>query len=319
MSYWHFLIISAAVIVSGVLLYLVLEWRRAQRAFWAMCVVAIASLAAGALIGVWSIRTLDAWMRIAGRNAGSAPDVVRRTPEGGSGPHTPARESSPSVSSAASAAAEDRTSVIIGSYVGQALAQGHMEGEITEKTEEWPQVEQGCRLGNYQRTSARCRAAELAVDGWGDTKPIPLNDVAKLCDANYLERSLALCLVTHGGDDRSTNSTVVKRVLNPVTYGIPEVDVLQELRRYGGYAGRGPNGQTESWSEVAPLCARGVYAPASPKCEASAILTSGRPSIDASVPYSEVAAFCDVNLLTRESEVCRAAYRLIQSTDDSAR
>jgi hypothetical protein len=279
-----------------------------------MCVVAIASLAAGVLIGVWSIHTLDAWMRIGGR----APDVVRRAREASSGPHTPAGESSPSVSSPASAAAEDRTSVIIGSYVGQALAQGHMEGEITEKTEEWPQVEQGCRLGNYQRTSARCRAAQLAVDGWGDTKPVPLDDVVKFCDANYLDQSLALCLVTHGGGDRSVSSTVVKRVLNPVTYGIPEVDVLQELRRYGGYAGRGPNGQAESWSEVAPLCARGVYAPASPKCEASAILKGGRP-VDARVPYPEVAAFCDVNLLTRESEVCRAAYRLIQSRDDSAR
>jgi hypothetical protein len=318
MSYWHYLIISAAVIVSAVLLHLVLDWRKDQRAFRTTCVVAIASLAAGVLIGVWSIHTFDSWMRLAGRNAESTPDVVRRAPEGSSVPHTLAGRSSPSVSSAASAAVEDRTSVIIGSYVGQALAQGHMEGEITEKTEEWPQVEQGCRLGNYQRTSARCRAAELAVDGWGDTKAIPLNDVAKFCDANYLEQSLALCLVTHGGDDRSPSSTVVKRVLNPVTYGIPEVDVLQELRRYEGYAGRGPNGQKESWSEVAPLCARGVYAPASPKCEASAILT-GKRHVDARVPYSEVAAFCDVNLLTRESEVCRAAYRLIQSKDDSAR
>ena len=314
MSYWHFLIISAAVIVSAVLFYLVQVWRKAQRAFRAMCVVAIASLAAGVLIGVWSIHTLDPWMRI----AGSAPDVVTRAPEGSSEPRTPAGESSPNVSSAASAPAADRTSVIIGSYVGQALAQGHMEGEITEKPEEWPQVEQGCRLGNYQRTSARCRAAELAVDGWGDTKPIPLNDLAKLCDASYLEQSLALCFVTHGGDARSASSTVVKRALNPLTYGIPEADVLQELRRYGEYAGRGPNGQAESWSEVAPLCARGVYASASPKCEASAILKDGRP-VDARVPYSEVAAFCDVNLLTRESEVCRAAYRLIQSTDDSAR
>jgi hypothetical protein len=95
--------------------------------------------------------------------------------------------------------AVSETVVFAGSYVGQALAQGHMEGEITEKTEEWPQVEQGCRLGNYQRTSVRCRAAELAVDGWDDTKPIPLDDVAKFCDANYLEQSLALCLVTHGG------------------------------------------------------------------------------------------------------------------------
>ena len=193
-----------------------------------------------------------------------------------------------------------------------------MEGEITEKTQEWPQVEQGCRLGNYQRTSARCRAAELAVDGWGDTKPIPLNAVAKFCDANYLQRSLALCLVTKGEDARSASSTAVRRVLKPVTYGIPEFDVLQELRRYGGYAGIGPNGQAESWSVVAPLCARGVYAPASPKCEASAILTA-RSHVDALVPYPEVAAFCDVNLLTSESEVCHAAYRLIQSKDDSAR
>ena len=154
-------------------------------------------------------------------------------------------------------------------------------------------------------------------NGWGDTKPIPLNDVAKFCGANYLEQGLALCLVTHDRGDRSANSTVVKRVLNPVTYGIPEVDVLQELRRYGEYAGRGPNGQTESWSQVTPLCTRGIYAPASPKCEASAILRGGKDV--ARVPYSEVAAFCNVNLLTRESEVCRAAYRLIQSTDDSAR
>lgn len=314
MSYWHFLVISGAVIASAVVLYLLLRWRKAQPAFLAMCVVALASLAAGMLIGAGalSIHTLDAPMRIAGKDARSAPDVATRALAPSRAPRTSTAESSPGASSAASAAAADGTNVIIASYVGQALAQGHMEGEITEQSKEWPQVEQGCRLGNYQRASARCRAAELAVDGWGDTRPIPLNDVAAFCNANYLEQGLALCLVTHGGGDRSVSSTTVARALDPVAYGLPESDVLQELRRYGEYAGRGPNGQVESWSQVAPLCARGVYAAASPKCEASAILKGGRP-LDARVPYPQVAAFCDVNLLTRESEVCRAAYRLIQS------
>ena len=280
-----------------------------------MCLVAIASLAAGVLIGVWSIHTLDVWVRIAGRNAASSPDVVRRAPEESSWPHTPG-DSSPErfVRGIGSCGRSHERNYRKLRRAG--VRTGTYGGRDPEKTEEWPQVEQGCRLGNYQRTS-RCRAAELAVDGWGDTKPIPLNDLAKFCDANYLEQSLALCLVTHGGDDRSASSRSSSGHLIRLLMAFQRLMFFRNCAATEGTReeGRLPK---ESWSEVAPLCARGVYAPASPKCEASAILTDRRP-VDARVPYSEVAAFCDVNLLTRESEICRAAYRLIQSTDDSAR
>ena len=163
-SYWNYLIISAAVTLCAVLTYLVLRWRKAQRAFRAMIFVATACLAAGVLIGVWSMHVLDAWTHSAGTSAASSPDSATRAPEASSLPRTPAAETGPSVSPASSAGAPtERTSIIIGSYIGQALSQKYAKDTTSGRIEQWPQVDQGCKLGNYDRASAFCQAAELAV------------------------------------------------------------------------------------------------------------------------------------------------------------
>src|SRR5437660_455295 len=68
-SYWQLLPISAVVIVFAVLLYLVLHWRKARRAFRVMSVVAMANLAAGTLLGLWSMHMLDTRMRTRAGNS----------------------------------------------------------------------------------------------------------------------------------------------------------------------------------------------------------------------------------------------------------
>jgi hypothetical protein len=317
-SYWSYLIISAAVILCAVLIYLLLRWRNARRAFTAMSLVATACLAAGVLIGIWSMHAIDAWMHAAGTSAASNPEGATRAPEASSLPRTPARETTPSVSPASSAASPDGKSVIVGSYVGQALAQKYAKDATTGRIEEWPQVDQGCRLGNYDRTSAFCRAAELAVHGWGETRAIPLDGVAEFCNAQYLQATLALCLTTTRGFGRPVHSGPTERIPGTEVDGIPEADVVEGLKWRFTLAAYGPDGKWKTWNELSSLCARGVYASESPACEAAAIREHGAGG-SVRVPYLEVASFCDVTLMNADTEVCRAAYRFAQSNRDSAR
>lgn len=317
-SYWNYLIIAAVVILSAVLIYLLLRWRKAQRAFRAMSFVGTMCLAAGLLIGVWGMHAFHAWMRTAGTGAASSPESAKRAPEASSLPRTPAAETTRGVSPASSAAPPDRTSTVIGSYVGQALAQGYARVTTTGRTEQWPQVDQGCRLGNYERTSMLCRAAALAVHGWGDTQAVPLGDLAEFCDANYLGATLALCLLANHHDAGYAGSTATERTLAPDAGGLPEADIVEALRPNRLFAGKGPDGNLQEWANVSSLCARGVYASASPMCEAEAITKDGKRG-GVRVAVREVAAFCDVELVARDSEVCLAAYRLIQSASDLAR
>jgi hypothetical protein len=98
--------------------------------------------------------------------------------------------------------------------------------------------------------------------------------------------------------------------------GMPESDIAKELA--GGYLGpRGPDGHWESWAGVASSCAREVYAPTSPACEAAEMREHG-PDAAGSVTYEETASLCDVGLVSRDSEVCRAAYRFAASSAGAA-
>ena len=261
---------------------------------------------------------LDAWMSTARANAGSSTSGGTSTRATSLGSGTPAAEITPMVSGAAPGAAPAHSSSILASYIGQALAQGYATGATTGRVENWPQVDQGCRLGNYGRTSALCRAAELAVHGWGDTRAVPLDEVAEFCSAKYLDDTFALCLATTRGAGRPADSGSVERIAGADAGGIPEADVVDGLQWRFTLAAYGPDGKWEAWNQISSLCTRGVYASQSPVCEAAAIKQHGGHE-GARVPYLEVASFCDVTLMKGGTEVCRAAYRFAQSNPDSAR
>jgi hypothetical protein len=231
---------------------------------------------------------------------------------------TPIPEVTPAVSGITPAVAPDRISTILGSYVGQALAQRYAKNTSAGSIEAWPQVEQGCRLGNYERTSALCRAAALAVHGWGDIRTVPLDEVVEFCDADYLEEVLALCLTARNRVDHAADSAATGRISGRDTIGIPASDVARELRSTSVFAGYGPDGKYETWAGTAALCARGIYASASPVCEAGEVEKRG-PDNPALVPYPEVASFCDVKLINGNTETCHAAYRFAQPRGDPAR
>jgi hypothetical protein len=127
MSFWLLLLILGAVILFAVLLYLELRWRKAPRAFKAMSGVAIASLAAGTLLGVWSVHLLDAWTSTGTGDAGRTPGSGASVTPTSSPSRAPIPEVTPIVSSTAPAVTpeRDRVSRILASYVGQALAQGY--------------------------------------------------------------------------------------------------------------------------------------------------------------------------------------------------
>lgn len=306
MSLWLSLLILGAAILFAVLLYLELRWRKARRAFKSMSRVAVASIAAGALLGVWSMHLLDAWTSTGIDDARRKPGASASVSPTISPSRAAAVEVTPIVSSAAPAVAPRP---IFASYVGEALAQRRAKNLSGGRTEAWQQVDQGCRLGNYDRTSALCRAATLAVHGWNDTHTISSYEVIEFCDAEYLEEGLALCLTA--------------RNRNPIDSaasedGIPVADVVRELRSNMAWDVTGPDGSLKRWTDVTPLCALGVYASASPVCEAAAVEKRG-PDNTVHVSYSEVASFCDLQLIRGDTEVCRAAYRFAQPKSGPAR
>jgi hypothetical protein len=89
----------------------------------------------------------------------------------------------------------------------------------------------------------------------------------------------------------------------------PFLAARNRARRYGS--------NMEAQSKVS-LCSQQVYATASPAREVAFMIEHGRRN-DTHVPYPGVASFCDVALIFRNSEVCRAAYRYSQPKSDPAR
>jgi len=254
---------------------------------------------------------LDTWWRPDAEDAGSAP-VAAATAIPPSD-RAPVPELTPADSGTTPIVAPDRSSAILASYVGQALAQGYAKNTSAGSTEAWPEVDQGCRLGNYEPTSALCRAAMLAVHGWGDARAIPFDEVVEFCDADYLGETLALCLTA-----RHPSGHTAERISSRGAEGIPESDVVQEWRLHSFLLVRGPDSSYKTWTDLKALCARGIYAPASPVCAAEAIEERG-PHSSARVSYSDVASFCDVKLINGGTEICRAAYRFAQPKSDPAR
>lgn len=316
-NYWQLLPISAVVIVFAVLLYLVTRWRKARRVFRVMGVVAIANLAAGLLLGLWSMRMLDTRMRTRVENSEGAPGSSASV-----SPPSPASRAlvsgvTPGASDAKLEIASGRISTVLGSYVGQALAQRYAFNAAGGTMETWPQADQGCRLGNYEPTSVLCRAATLAVHGLGSTQAIPFYEVAEFCNAGYLEETLALCLTARHGVGHAADSTDTERVPSGIVNSVPGSDVTKRLRSRVLVA-RGPNGSWSTWMTVPALCAQGIYAPASPVCEAATIKKHGAHGHER-VSYSEVASFCDVKILNDGWEICRAAYRFVRSDSDPVR
>ena len=318
MSYWNLLIIAGGVIVFSILLYLPLRWRKARRAFNAIRVVAITSFAAGVLIGIWSLHIFGVWMGTGGGDERSGPDRGTGASAAISTTLAPAAEVTPPSASAATTTETNPLGPILASYVGQALAQKRGPGRPAGWMETWSDVDQGCRLGNYEKSAALCRAAVLVVHGWGDTTPVPLYEVLQFCDEGYLDKGLALCLVAASSADGSghtargsipstDDSRVASSEVSPAIHGAES-----------GYGITGPDGRSVEWDQTIANCGRRRYAPSSPACEAAAIVKHSLAS-SKTVPYWRVARFCDVGAMNRDTELCRAAYRVVTSESGSTR
>ncbi len=188
MSYWSFPVISAGAILCVTLIYITVRWRKAPTAFKAMNCIGLASLAAGVLLGVWGVHVFNAWTRSEAARSASISRGESSTPPRSSEPASAIPSGTPAVSSSVRAVPAEHASALIGAYVGQALAQRRAEGFPLANPEAWPEVDQGCRLGNYETTSKLCRAATLAVHGWGDTRAVSYAELAGFCAAGYLEK-----------------------------------------------------------------------------------------------------------------------------------
>lgn len=318
MNYWHLVIITAAAILFAILLYVAWRWRKAPKVFKAMHFVMAASLAAGVLLGFWSLHMLDT-------RIGSAAGEAKSTAGAGAGargatpkPRGAAPAVSPARSKAARATPAPAGGGIPASYVAQALLETDSSLVGPVGSGGWPKVSEGCQLGNYTRGSRLCRAARLAVQGWGDKRLAAFAEVTEFCKAGYLPDSPALCWeAQHGRAEYPAGSTAAGRTPGGGANGIPEADVAKELR-YVPNDLSGPGGDLEDWSEVKSPCARGTFAVASPICRAAAI-HYGKHNAAARVPYPVVASFCDVGMLAHVSEVCRAAYRCVESVGGCGR
>ncbi len=315
MTIWHFAGIAAGFIVFATLVYAIARWRKAPTAFKAIIWVAAANLVAGLLIGVWTVRMLDRWTGAHVSEPVKASRGASTAPSAAGAPPAVAPAGAPTISGGAPLSASERAAPILSAYVGQALAQRWAKGEELSSLEAWPQVDQGCHLGNYQPASALCKAAALAVHGWGDTRAVSREELASFCDEGYLEKELYLCRTAYGSSGRPVSSTVPRpsSVGRAVDTGVPESDVAQELAKE--FMRYGPSGEYESWGDVVSNCARGHYAPASPICEAAHVKERGSGAMGR-IKYGEVASFCDVRLVSQSSEVCRAAYHFADASGD---
>lgn len=307
MDYWQIPAFAAAILILGTIGYVVARWRKAPHAFKAIMRVAVISFTAGALLGVSGLHFWRRWTV----NERFAP-IAYPKPTPANTRATPTRlTSAPHVSAG-------ETSSILASYVGEALAQSDAKDRALGRFESWLQLDQGCRLGNYDRAGILCQAASLATHGWGSTNLLGYNQIVKFCDAGYLNKDLDLCR----NADRFSGRSVPAIDGEPTATGYKETDGIREadvVREFGSFPlFRGPNGNLESWPRVLPACTTGAYAPASPICRAAQI-QSERASGARSIPFSEVASFCDIKLIDRQSEVCRAAYRLSGAEGVSAR
>ena len=153
------------------------------------------------------------------------------------------------------------------------------------------------------------------MHGWGDTQAVSREEVASFCNADYLGKELHLCRTAYGFNDRPVSSTMLRpsSVGRAAGTGVPESDVTQELAHPGSVFG--PGGDIKPWGKVDSDCASGLYAPASPVCEAANVWkrSPGAPGL---IEYGEVVSFCDVETYSRQSEVCRAAYHFADAPGD---
>lgn len=349
MSHWHFVIIPAGAILVAVLLYVALRWRKAPKVFKAMYFVMIASLVAGGLAGVWGVKMLDTWTGSAATGAASTPGVRAGAPGATPKPRVAAPAVSPAlrvgaratspaprvaVPRATSSAARATPTAAPGtgggipvSYVAQALIGSTGMGMLPGGLMGWDDVDRDCHLGYFQATSAACRAAALAMRGWGDTGSVPSREVVEFCKAGYLGNAFALCWwAEHGG---FPSHVVSLAPMAPPRRGIPEGDLRHLLRdnnHVGAldnapalmrkskprYAWQAPPPPETFWGDVKSSCAKGTFARASPLCAVEA-LNERKHDPAARVPYAVVASFCDLRLLRGAGEVCRAAYRCVES------
>ena len=217
-----FFIVSAGAIIFVVGLYIVLRWRKAPTAFRAMSYVAVASFAAGVLLGLSSMQMLGAWMRSGTGESASTPAIRTGAPAPSPALRVPAREGTLAAARSTHVGAAGPASGILASYVGPALRWSDLNVKGPNGWESWDNVDKGCQLGNYTPTSALCRAARLAAGGWSDASSIPFRDIAKFCAAGYLEKARALCWWSQHG-------RLVPHALSTVTERVPGEDVWAEF------------------------------------------------------------------------------------------
>lgn len=299
------------------LIYAIVRWRKAPAAFRAIVWIAAANLVAGALIGFWTAHLLGAWSASDASRSVRTPGGERTLPSSAGTPTAVAPRGTPTISGRGRPSSSVHTAAIVSAYVGQALAQRWAKGPELSSLETWPQVAEGCRLGNYQSASTICKAATLATAAWGDTQAISNEEVASFCDAGYLEKELHLCRAAYISGDRPASSAAPKSSSTGLAEGtgIPESDVAQELAK--SFLLYGPTAQAENWKDMLSSCASGLYATRSPMCEAANVRARGLRAAGY-IEYGEVASFCDVKLISRESEVCRAAYHFADASGDDA-
>jgi hypothetical protein len=168
---WAAPVLSAAILVLGVAVYVAVRWRRAPAAFRAMGKVAGLCFVAGFLAGAWALHA--AGSRLPSKAAASS--------------------SSPSAASASAGS-------VSASEVGKAIVETDEKHAGDTMWVSSAATAELCNKGLSEADTTLCRVAYLArhaigkdLDRGSHDSSVSLSEVADFCDSGTIDKSFPLC------------------------------------------------------------------------------------------------------------------------------
>lgn len=303
MSFWTVQFALGLLVISSVFSYAALKWRSAPKVFRAMNWVVSFTLVAGFLLAI----PITHWAGLLffpspAQGASSAFGRLRDEIEG-----------------------ECPADGVSASEVGKALvlADEHHAGDANWVSNE--EQAELCKESVALTSSQLCVATFLARHAlgkdlqYGDHRSsIPCEEVAEFCDNGALDKDASLCKEAYrtrnatlsGKQKRSAEGGKPAAAPSGGGEGIPFDDVHRAEELDADKCG---GGGLESWENFDEGCRLGNYDTGSLCCRAAHLFMHGA-SNNQTIPYREVAAFCNAGALRRDSEVCKAANRLAGSS-----
>jgi transposase len=200
MSYWNLAAITAAVIVCATFAYLAIRWRKAPAAFRARSIIAVASVVAGMLIGLWGFHAIGGTVAVVPGSTGSAVASPSAAPSATLSPAGSLASPASMPSTSAFVVTPCVRGAVSTQEVGKAVLVGYVQWEYPVQPHLQEMFAAVCRRSDPQGSSASCAALFLGrhivgldLEYGGASRCIAYDEVAEFCDLDYMAKDEALC------------------------------------------------------------------------------------------------------------------------------